>query len=135
MSKLERANLIALFACVRLRTHGLASSIKFYIESLAWNGDRPDRRVSHIRNTLFGRIFVVYPKVGISYQNQIPSHQSTWNLPVGSWKTIFLLKGTPVRFHVNWWKGSCSKGHGQPDDLRHIVTSLCLTFAFESRHG
>ena len=23
----------------------------------------------------------------------------------GSWKTIFLLKGPPVRFHVSWWEG------------------------------
>ena len=25
----------------------------------------------------------------------------TWNLTGGSWKTLFLLKGPPVRFHVN----------------------------------
>ena len=26
----------------------------------------------------------------------------------GSWKTIFLLKGPPVRFHVCWWEDSAN---------------------------
>ena len=38
--------------------------------------------------------------------NLIPSHQFTWNLTGGSWKTISLLKRPPVRFHVDLWEGS-----------------------------
>ena len=35
-----------------------------------------------------------------------PTDRFTWNLTggAGSWKA-FLLRGPPVRFHVNWWEG------------------------------
>ena len=38
----------------------------------------------------------------VSARKSVPSHHLTWNLTGGSWKTIFLLKEPPVRFHVNW---------------------------------
>ena len=53
----------------------------------------------------------------------VPSHQPTWNLTERSWKTIFLFKGPPVRFHVNWWGGTqreTKRSHGQ----------VCLAFLF-----
>ena len=53
-----------------------------------------------------GCMVVAYTVVPLPFAIlKIPSHQLTWNLRGGCWKTVVLLKGPPVRFQVSWWEG------------------------------
>ena len=62
--------------------------------------------------------YILFAQLGVTHQIPFPnydylvspSHQLTWNL-AGVLEIVFPLKGSPVRFHVNWWEGNIQSNH------------------------